>query len=59
MKNKKLTALLVSLCLIFNLFPVMSFAESWDGTTKIEPDKNENGEYVITSAEELAPDQPQ
>lgn len=54
MINKKRISIIISVCLILSLFPVISFAESWDGTTKTEPSKNENGAYIITTAEELA-----
>lgn len=50
----KITSIIISICLILNIFPVISFAEGWDGTTKTEPTKDENGTYVITNAQELA-----
>lgn len=54
MKNKKTISLLIVLGMIVSLFPIIAFAEGWDGASKTEPIKNEYGAYVITSAEELA-----
>lgn len=54
MKSKRLTSVMISICFILGLFPAISFAQSWDGTSKTEPTKNADGAYAITSAEELA-----
>lgn len=54
MKNIKLTSLLVSACILIGVFPSIVFADDWNGAAKTEPQKNDHGAYVITSAEELA-----
>lgn len=54
MKNKKPAAIIALICLIFTFFPLISFADAWDGASKKEPQKNSDGAYVITSPEELA-----
>lgn len=54
MKNRKITSVIISICLILGLFPVVSFANAWDGTSKTEPSKNADGAYEITNAAKLA-----
>lgn len=54
MRNKTLILMIALMCLMFELFPGTSFASAWNGTEKIEPQKDENGTYVIKSAAELA-----
>ena len=36
------------------LFATQAFADAWDGTSKVRPQQDENGVFIIKSAEELA-----
>lgn len=54
MKLNKLTRITISLCFIIGIFPIISFADGWDGITTAEPNRNEAGTYLISNAEELA-----
>lgn len=57
MKVKRFFAKLMALCVIFALSSYIVMAasdDSWDGTTLTEPQVNDDGAYVVTSASELA-----
>ena len=43
----------VLVCTIM-LFVTQAFADAWDGTSKVRPQQDENGVFIIKSAEELA-----